>query len=499
MAIPAEQAEVAAYLASLSGATPLETHISAVFLGAETVWKLKKAVRLTFLDFSTLESRHHFVMREFALNTPAAPGLYQGVRAVIRRPDGQLALDSAPPPHANVLDWVLQMARVPDGAFLDRIARSGQFTPALADELGDAVAAYHRHLPPITTTDPASALRQVIASNEQAALATDLPPDRVRTWHTAAQALLLAIAYQLRKRAAKGYIRRAHGDLHLGNLCRWRGRIVPFDALEFDEDLATIDLGYDLAFLLMDLDQLVGRPAANRTMNRYIARTGDVGLVRFLPLFLSSRALIRAHVVARSSSATPALPYLDAAEAYLHPAKPILLAIGGLPGTGKSTLARALAPALGRAPGAVILRSDEIRKHLHGVAPEIRLPADAYTAAVSSRVFATLATHARDIASAGHAIIADATFLDPAHRALIADAARIAKIPFLGIWLTAPLPMLEARIGARTADASDATIDVLRATVARGADGGDWTRIDTTDADAAMRLAREIVTGTPGL
>ena len=499
MAIPAEQAEVAAYLATLSGAAPLETHISAVFLGAETVWKLKKASRLTFLDFSTLESRRHFIMHEFALNAPAAPGMYQGVRAVIRRPDGQLALDSAPPPQADILDWVLQMTRVPDDEFLDRIARSGRFTPALLDELGDAVAAYHRPLPPITTADPANALRQVLASSEQAALATDLPPDRVRAWHTAAQDLLRTIAPQLRQRAAQGFIRRAHGDLHLGNLCRWQGRIVPFDALEFDEDLATIDLGYDLAFLLMDLDQLLSRAAANRVMNRYIARTGDIGLVRFLPLFLSARALIRAHVVARSSTAASALPYLDAAEAYLRPAQPMLIAIGGLPGTGKSTLARALAPDLGRAPGAVILRSDEIRKRLHGVAPEFRLPADAYTEAVSSRVFATLTTDAGAAASGGHTVIADAMFLDPAHRAAIADAARAAQIPFLGIWLTAPLPVLEARIEARTADASDATIEVLRATVARGADGDGWTRIDATDAAAAMRQAREIMLDILGL
>lgn len=499
MAIPAEQAEAVAFLTDLAGSAPLETHISAVFLGAQTVWKLKKAVRLTFLDFSTLDARRHFIAREFALNAPAAPGLYQGVRAVIRGADGRLALECAPAPHADVVDWVLQMARVPDEAFLDRIARSGGLTPAMLDELGDVVAAYHRPLPPITTTDPASALRQVLAANEQAALATDLPPDRVRTWHTAAQNLLRTIAPQLRGRAAQGFIRRAHGDLHLGNLCRWQGRIVPFDALEFDEELATIDLGYDLAFLLMDLDLQVVRAAANRVLNRYIARTGDVGLVRFLPLFLSTRALIRAHVVARSSSAAPALPYLDAAAAYPRPVTPMLIAIGGLPGTGKSTLARALAPGLGRAPGAVVLRSDEIRKRLHNVAPEIRLPVEAYAEAVSSNVFATLTADAEMVAAGGHAVIADATFLDPAHRAAIAAAAGAANIPFLGIWLTAPLPVLEARIGGRTADASDATVDVLRATVARGADGGDWTRIDATDADAALRQAREIILGSPGL
>ena len=201
------------------------------------------------------------------------------------------------------------------------------------------------------------------------------------------------------QRAGEGFVRRAHGDLHLSNLCLWRGRPVPFDALEFDRSLATVDLAYDLAFLLIDLDHLVDRAAANRVLNRYVARTGDVGLVPVLPAFLSIRAMVRAHVEARSGHATAWQPYLQAAQDYLRPAPAIVVAIGGLPGTGKSTLARALAPELGRAPGALILRSDEIRKRQHNVEPEQRLPQSAYSDAASQVVFATIADGARIVAA----------------------------------------------------------------------------------------------------
>ena len=239
-----------------------------------------------------------------------------------------------------------------------------------------------------------------------------------------------SIAPWLEQRSRDGFVRRVHGDLHLGNLCLWRGKPVLFDALEFDEAMATIDLGYDLAFLLMDLDQRVDRAAANRVLNRYVARTGDAELTRGLPVFLSLRAMVRAHVEAKRGNRAPAERYLDAATAYLRVTRPIALAIGGLPGSGKSTVARALAPELGNAPGALVLRSDEIRKRQHGVAPEQRLPQSAYSDAASQAVFAELAELVRQTAAGGHAVIADATFIDPQDRALVQSAAAAAGVPF---------------------------------------------------------------------
>src|SRR5262249_32785720 len=151
-----------------------------------------------------------------------------------------------------------------------------------------------------------------------------------------------------------------------------------------------------------------------------------------------------------------------AAALYLQPARPIVVAVGGLPGAGKSTLARTLAPELGGAPGALVVRSDEIRKRQHGVAPEQRLSQEAYSEAASEAVFAAVAEAVGVVAAGGHAVVADATFVDPAQRALVEREAAAAGVGFVGLWLQAPLAVLEARITARQRDASDATVDVLR-------------------------------------
>jgi len=469
MAIPATQREVADFLAAITGQGVVETHISAVFLGRDEVLKLKKAVDFGFLNFLSLAERGRLIAHEQALNAPAAPGLYLGPVAITRDHDGALALGGA----GEVVDWVLRMRRLPAGDFLD--AHAPLDGPGL-DAMADAVVVLHQAAPLRAASDPG----RMLEGNRQSGLSAGLAPEAVEAWAAAAAARLQALTPWLASRRA--FHRRCHGDLHLGNLCLIEGRPTPFDALEFSEDLASIDTGYDLAFLLMDLDQRWGRAAANRVMNRYIARSGDVGLLRGLPLWLSMRAFIRAHVTARSGADATAL--LAAALAYLSPPPPRLVAIGGLQGTGKSTLARALAPGLGAAPGALVLRSDELRKRRAGVSPETTLPPEAYSAEESAAVFATLRTEAAEALAAGHAVVADAVFQRPAER----DALAALFTPFQGFWLQAPLSVLRGRIEARQNDASDATLAVLQATAARDCGPIDWACLDATaDAEAQAR------------
>jgi aminoglycoside phosphotransferase family enzyme/predicted kinase len=474
-----DQAETVAFLTRLAGGPPVETHISFVFRGPDTVWKLKKAVRLPFLDFTRLERRKHFCERELALNKPAAPGLYRDVVPVVRRDDGALAIAQA----GEVRDWVVRMATVPEGDFLDVRAASSGLPPELLDQIADALAAFHLSLPPVPDLHPD--MEAIAQGNVRSAIAAGLPEPEIIAWHDAMRTALAALADWRTARATAGFVRRCHGDLHLGNLCLWNGRPVPFDALEFDEALATIDVAYDLAFLLMDIEHTLDRTAANRVLNRYVARTGDADLVRGLPAFLSMRAMVRAHVEARSGHADRIGAYLAAAGRYFGPHTPAVIAIGGLPGTGKSTLARTVAPMLGAAPGALVLRSDEIRKRQHGVGPEQRLPRTAYAEAESVAVFNELASLAAVASRGGHVVIADATFLDLAHRSLIEAAATRVGAPFLGVWLTAPVPMLEQRVAARTGDASDATVEVLHAAAPSDPGPGTWHHVETSDGAAA--------------
>ncbi len=492
MGIPAVQAEVAAFLAGLAGEAPVETHISAVFLGADTAWKLKKAVRLGFLDFTAVDDRRRFLLRELALNAPFVPGLYRDVVAVTRVGTGlaltQGAAEGAPEGAAEgpVVDWVLRMARVPRGDFLDeRAAAGGLEEGGLLPAMADAVAAMHAAQPCTPVADPAGRLRKVVRGNATAARAAGLDAAAVALWE---RDILAALDRDAGRLAARGtLVRRAHGDLHLGNMVLWQGRPAPCDALEFDEALATIDPGYDLAFLLMDLDVTVSRAAANRVLCRYVARTGDAGLVGVLGPSLSLRAMIRAHVEATRGRDAGRL--LRAAALYLQPNEAKrggVLAVGGLMGTGKSTLAQAVAPGFGCAPGALVLRSDEVRKRLLGVAPEDRLPDAAYGAAVNRRTAAALVSAMQDAVAGGHTVILDATFLGGELRDRVAAAVVAAGVPFLGVWLEAALVELERRVAARRNDASDATVAILRRAAGAGAPTG-WVRVDATDAGAAQR------------
>lgn len=482
--VPAAQADTAAFLQRLTGAAPVETHISAIFLGPDEAIKLRKAVRPGFVDFTTLAAREHAARRELELNAPAAPGMYRDVQPISRTPEG-LALGGT----GEVIDWVVRMARVPAGDFLDVIAAEGRLTPALLVEIADSVAALHADLPR-ATLDQAASIRDITLGNAFSGLDAGLDPPTVRSWMEGSLDWVAAHGDWLRARGRAGFVRRGHGDLHLGNLCLWRGHPVAFDALEFNEDLATMDLGYDLGFLLMDLDVRASRAAANLVLNRYVARTGDAAIVGGLPLFLSQRAMVRAHVQAARFKPVEAQCYLRRALAYLRPTAPRVVAIGGLPGAGKSTLARLLAPEIGNAPGALVLRSDEIRKRLFGVAPETRLPPEAYAEEVSTRVFQTIAEATREALALGHAVIADATFMSPAHRALIAEAASGAT--FTGIWLDVPPALLRSRVAARKGDASDADLAILDRALASAAGAGDWRSVDGQDTDAALAACRTL-------
>ncbi|MDB5425219.1 MAG: hypothetical protein JWQ29_2635, partial [Phenylobacterium sp.] len=269
---------------------------------------------------------------------------------------------------------------------------------------------------------------------------------------------------------------------------------ILFDCIEFNDLLSDLDVLYDLAFLLMDLDFRDRRDAAVRVLSAYLDEAARVfpdeiweGLAA-LPLMMSVRAGVRAHVAAHSQDDALSKAYIEAAIAHLSPAPPRLAAVGGLSGTGKSTFARRIAAKLGPAPGAVVIRTDEVRKRLMNVPPGERLPDSAYAGDLYPRSYDALIENARTLLKAGHGVVLDATFIDPVLRARAEQLAVDCGVPFDGVWLEAPLELLEARIAARTNDASDATVATLADQRARHTSQVHWRRVDASgDVDAAAQ------------
>jgi predicted kinase len=235
--------------------------------------------------------------------------------------------------------------------------------------------------------------------------------------------------------------------------------------------------------------------------NRYLERTGDLDALAALPLFLSLRAAIRAHVsaaMAKSVNDTrrrdDALAYLDMAHAFLSPAPPRLLAVGGFSGSGKSRLARDLAPFIGAAPGAVVLRTDVLRKTLMGVGPEIKLGIDGYTEEMTERTYQRLYDTTARALEMGHAVIADAVFARGEQREAIEQVGRRLGIPFDGLWLESSPEIMRQRIEKRRNNASDATVDVLDQQLTYDLGPLDWSRLNSSGSKAeTLRAARAIV------
>ena len=491
-----------------------DTHGAVVFLAGDRAYKLKRAVRFPYMDFSTPARRAEVCAAEIRINRRTAPDLYLGVAAVERGPAGGLVLGAVREPEAMaaagpVVDWLVVMRRFDTDGLFDRMAARGALTPALMDSLADAIAAFHGAAEVRSAGGGRAPLAASAADNlammraAGAGLFADADLDRLQSLWAAA---LDADGPLLDRRRAEGRVRLCHGDLHLRNICLIDGRPVLFDAIEFDESLAVIDVWYDVAFLLMDMAHRGLRDLANRVFNRYLARTGDVGGLAALPLFLSLRAGIRAHVGASAADAQPraeaaaaqraeAGAYLDLALDLMTQPPPRLIAVGGLSGTGKSTLAGALAPAVGGVPGAVHLRSDVLRKLLWGVDPLTPLPPAAYTPEMSRRVYDALLDQARAALAGGHSVVADAVWARPDERAALAAVAAEAGAAFDGLWLDAPLSRLEARVTARRADASDATADVVRRQAGYELGEIDWTRLDAGGSPDKLRVAARAALG----
>lgn len=480
----------------------VETHISLVFIARTLAWKLKKAVRHPYLDFSTAKQRLAICERELVLNRRTAPDIYRRVRRLVRDANGKLALNG----EGSLVDAVVEMACFDDDRLLDRMAQRGELTPRLVARLAAIIAGFHAATE--RSADGACSgsgrLEAVLRINEAGLeAARELFGDGpVAEVVEATRDLWERHRPLLDERQRAGRVRLCHGDLHLRNIVEIDGQPVLFDCLEFDEEMATTDILYDLAFLLMDLWHRDLKALSNLLFNRYLDAVDETVGLPLLPLFLAMRATVRAHVLAtqavegsaegRQAIATEAGAYLDLARDLLTPRPARLIAIGGYSGSGKSTTAAAVAHGIGAPPGARILCSDRIRKKLFGVEPETRLPEEAYRPEISAKVYALQREEAGKALATGQSVIADAVFDRSGERVAIEALAGEMSVAFQGIWLEAPEPTLVERIAHRRGDPSDATADVVRAQLYRDPGPLDWLRIDSTGEATGKKVEEAI-------
>jgi aminoglycoside phosphotransferase family enzyme/predicted kinase len=472
----------------------IETHISILFLTTDRVYKLKRSVRLDYLDFSTPALRLAACEAEVRLNRRTAADLYLGVSRLTREADG-LRLGGG----GQLVEPLVEMRRFSADGLFDVLARAQRLNAGLMWTLSERIAAFHAAAETDYGRGGAEGIARVLSINEAAMRqAGPLQGPQLEPMISQFRRQFVTLQTVLESRRAAGKVRWCHGDLHLGNICLFNGVPTLFDCLEFSQDLATIDVFYDIGFLLMDLWERKLFDLANVALNGYLEASGDIEGLQPLPFFMAVRAAVRAHVLSAQTKAGvgdaaamagEAVKYLGLAGDLLAPARPRLVAIGGLSGSGKSTLARSLAACLAPAPGALILSSDRIRKRLFGVEPQARLPAEAYRREVSGEVYAQARALAARGLAAGHSIIAEAVFDRLPDRQAIADTAQRAGVRFDGLWLEAPADLLLERVGARRDDPSDATQAVV-ASQLRGQTGTiDWVRLDATLAPGRSRAA----------
>jgi aminoglycoside phosphotransferase family enzyme/gluconate kinase len=488
-----DQTTVKAFLAAPSthgGAATVErvdTHVSHLFLAGARVFKLKRAMSLPYLDFSTAEQRLAACEKELSLNRRTAPELYLGMRRITDG-NGGPEFDGA----GTLLDAVVEMRRFDQAALFDAMAQRGALTARHLDTLAGEISSFHADAPVDADAHGADNIASVLRVNAAAFRQTDLFAEAdIARLDAAFETARKTHAARLDERARAGNVRRCHGDLHLRNICLFEGRVRLFDCLEFNDALATVDVLYDLAFLVMDLWHRGLHAEASQVVNRYCDMSGQEDGFALMPFFMALRAAVRAHVTATQAAdasgdgaglADEARAYFDLAERLLVQGPARLVAVGGLSGSGKSTIAAALAPHLGCAPGARVIVSDRTRKAMFHTDPDQPLPVGAYSPQVSARVYADIARRAKLLLADGVTVIADAVHDRAGDRDRIRAAADAAGVPFSGFWLRADPEALHARLKTRDPGASDADADVLADQLARAPDATDWQTVSTGGA-----------------
>lgn len=483
----------------------VQTHISFVVLTGPYAYKIKKPVDLGFLDFTSLDKRHHFCNEELRLNSIFARDLYIEV-VPIYECDGHYVLHRTSR-DSEVVEYAVRMRQFDASNLLLNIFNAGQFDIEFARRLAAHIANVHEITPVVSSSQffgsaaaMAESLNQTFESIRPF-VGKVIPNQLFGDLRGFMDKFLMKNKRLFEMRLKEGYIRECHGDLHLRNICIFEGRIELFDRIEFSEALKNIDAMYDIAFLLMDVRYRGGHRLANQILNVYLEATGDYGGAQLLPFYMCGRAIIRANVALLSSvdkeldsprrdeAREDGLRYLEHALEYATPAPGQLVVTCGLSGAGKSTIARTLAERI----DAIHIRSDAVRKHLAGV--DLTEHGEAlYSEAYTRRTYAKLIELGVLLAISGYTVILDAKFDRRLYRSKLIAKAQSFDIPIRFIHCHAPLDVLKTRLVERVGDISDATEELIDSQAAsfepfEGDEAKSCIQLDTQDknsVDVAM-------------
>ncbi len=452
----------------------VETHISWVLLADTLAYKLKKPVRLPFLDFTTLDARRRYCEKELRLNRRLAPSLYLDVTEVRQGPAGPCFGGDGP-----VLDVAVCMRRFPDGALWSEMAAINALEPRHIDSMAQRLAVFHRDaaVAPSDSVFGSATVRERVthrlieamdSSADEAVAAAASDRSELRAW-LVQQMQSLGPLWEARRR--DGRVRECHGDLHLANALQLGDEASAFDGIEFDDELRWIDVLDDVAFLAMDLLAHGKRALACRFVNAYLEASGDYEGLPTLRFYMVCRALVRSQVKAivrgqgmQSATGPPAAQYLALAVVLCRGTDARLAITHGLPGSGKTFVSQGLV----EQAAAIRVRSDVERKRLFRLgaleSSHDRVPGSIYDDATTTRTYGRLLELARVALLAGWPVIVDAAFLRRSERARFAALAAAVGAPFFIVDCRAAMQLLQQRLALRKAngdDASEADVAVL--------------------------------------
>jgi uncharacterized protein len=473
----------------------IQTHVSAVFLTGDYAYKLKKEVNFGFLDYSTLEKRKHFLEAEIKMNGVIAPELYLEVIPITQESD-RFVLNGA----GEAIEYALKMRQFPQENLFINLFEAGKLHLEQMEELGKIVAQFHQQAQTndyISSFGRVTKVREAFDENYQQTQGY-LGRGQTETQLTETQAYtdnFFATKEDLfNSRITNHKIKECHGDLHLKNICLWQDKIQLFDRIEFNEPFRFVDVMYDVAFTMMDLEARGKQDFANAFLNAYLEQTADYEGLPLLPLYLSRQAYVRAKVTSfllddpnipetvKQEAQATASDYYKQAWQYTQNRQGKLIVMSGLSGSGKTTVAKTIA----RKHSAIYLRSDAVRKQLAGIAVAEKGSNEIYSAEMSQKTYDRLLELGIMLARDGFTVILDAKYDRVAYREQVIDAAKHNSIPLQIINCTAPIEVLRDRLNNRTGDISDATADLLESQQANAEDFTDEEKTYVTAIDTSL-------------